>query len=372
MSRSSQRSTIKDMTNGSPAKLILGFAVPMLMGLLFQQFYSMGDTIIVGKFLGVDALASVGSTSAINFMINGFVIGVCTGFSIPVAQRFGAQDYKDMRRFVANAGWIASCFAVVMTVIVCLLKGTAAGYVAGLVYRAISKKNALAGVIVAAAAAPVINTGLFVLAMLLFYQPQLQAWAGDTAVATYIVTGLVGVNFLLELGVNLVLSPTITRLIAAGKKPAEGKQVMLGITKAALATNSFLSAASFQETTKVLTEAAIKGKADPLIGLKENVIIGKLIPAGTGMKRYRDVKLNTDAMIAAEEAERAARAEEEARLAAEATAAEKKSKEDDELLEETTDENVTDEELPEEEAILDEDIDEELDEEAEAEENGEE
>ena len=121
MSRSSQRSTIKDMTNGSPAKLILGFAVPMLMGLLFQQFYSMVDTIIVGKFLGVDALASVGSTSAINFMINGFVIGVCTGFSIPVAQRFGAQDYKDMRRFVANAGWIASCFAVVMTVIVCLL-----------------------------------------------------------------------------------------------------------------------------------------------------------------------------------------------------------------------------------------------------------
>ena len=87
MSRSSQRSTIKDMTNGSPAKLILGFAVPMLMGLLFQQFYSMVDTIIVGKFLGVDALASVGSTSAINFMINGFVIGVCTGFSIPVAQR---------------------------------------------------------------------------------------------------------------------------------------------------------------------------------------------------------------------------------------------------------------------------------------------
>ena len=190
----------------------------MLMGLLFQQFYSMVDTIIVGKFLGVNALASVGSTSAINFMINGFVIGVCTGFSIPVAQRFGAQDYKDMRRFVANAGWIASCFAVVMTVIVCLLKGTAAGYVAGLVYRAISKKNALAAVIVAAAAAPVVNTGLFVLAMLLFYQPQLQAWAGDTAVATYIVTGLVGVNFLLELGVNLVLSPTITRLIAAGKK----------------------------------------------------------------------------------------------------------------------------------------------------------
>nr|WP_295244574.1 DNA-directed RNA polymerase subunit beta' [Ruminococcus sp.] len=83
-------------------------------------------------------------------------------------------------------------------------------------------------------------------------------------------------------------------LIAQGKQPAEGSQVMLGITKAALATNSFLSAASFQETTKVLTEAAIKGKVDPLIGLKENVIIGKLIPAGTGMKRYRNVVLSTD------------------------------------------------------------------------------
>ena len=84
------------------------------------------------------------------------------------------------------------------------------------------------------------------------------------------------------------------RLIAEGKEPADGKQVMLGITKAALATNSFLSAASFQETTKVLTEAAIKGKIDPLIGLKENVIIGKLIPAGTGMKRYRNTVLDTD------------------------------------------------------------------------------
>ena len=84
------------------------------------------------------------------------------------------------------------------------------------------------------------------------------------------------------------------KLAAEGKEPAEGKQVMLGITKASLATNSFLSAASFQETTKVLTEAAIKGKIDPLIGLKENVIIGKLIPAGTGMKRYRSIHLDSD------------------------------------------------------------------------------
>ena len=83
-------------------------------------------------------------------------------------------------------------------------------------------------------------------------------------------------------------------LVKEGKEPAVGKQIMLGITKASLATDSFLSAASFQETTKVLTEAAINGKVDHLIGLKENVIIGKLIPAGTGMKRYRDVKLSTD------------------------------------------------------------------------------
>ncbi len=92
-------------------------------------------------------------------------------------------------------------------------------------------------------------------------------------------------------------------LIAEGKRPAEGKQVMLGITKASLATDSFLSAASFQETTKVLTEAAINGKVDHLIGLKENVIIGKLIPAGTGMKRYRSVKLNTDAHMIEEPTE---------------------------------------------------------------------
>ena len=83
-------------------------------------------------------------------------------------------------------------------------------------------------------------------------------------------------------------------LEAEGKQPATGERVMLGITKASLATDSFLSAASFQETTKVLTDAAIKGKVDPLVGIKENVLLGKLIPAGTGMKMYRNVKLSTD------------------------------------------------------------------------------
>ena len=133
----------------------------------------------------------------------------------------------------------------------------------------------------------------------------------------------------------------VERLKAEGKVPPEGKQVMLGITKASLATNSFLSAASFQETTKVLTEAAIKGKIDPLIGLKENVLIGKLIPAGTGMKRYRSVKLDTDEEIrlAKEEEARRLAEEEEARKREEeeaAKAAENKESEEaaesDELL----------------------------------------
>jgi DNA-directed RNA polymerase subunit beta' len=99
-------------------------------------------------------------------------------------------------------------------------------------------------------------------------------------------------------------------LIREGKEPAEGTRVVLGITKSALATNSFLSAASFQETTKVLTDAAIKGKVDPLIGLKENVIIGQLIPAGTGLRRYRSVHLDTDEKI---EARKSAEADARAR-----------------------------------------------------------
>ena len=111
----------KDLTAGKPLKLILGFAVPMLLGYLFQQFYNMVDTIVVGKCLGVSALASVGSTSSINFMINGFCIGVCSGFSIPVAQRFGAGDGRGLRRFAANAAWLALIFSVVMTVLVGVL-----------------------------------------------------------------------------------------------------------------------------------------------------------------------------------------------------------------------------------------------------------
>jgi len=101
---------------------------------------------------------------------------------------------------------------------------------------------------------------------------------------------------------------TNAALIAEGKEPATGEQIMLGITKASLATASFLSAASFQETTKVLTEAAIKGKVDPLIGLKENVIIGKHIPAGTGMRKYRDVRISSTETLVEEEIEEAVEA----------------------------------------------------------------
>ena len=106
---------VKDMTNGSPSRHILGFAIPMLFGMLFQQFYNLVDTIIVGKTLGVEALAGVGATGSINFMIIGFCMGVCNGFVIPVAQCFGAKKPADLRKYVFN-GYICSIvFAIVLT-----------------------------------------------------------------------------------------------------------------------------------------------------------------------------------------------------------------------------------------------------------------
>ena len=115
-----KKSAVKDLTNGSPVKLILGFALPLLLGMLFQQFYSMVDTIIVGKFLGAKALAAVGSTGSINFMIVGFCMGVCSGFAIPVAQMFGAGDRKALCRYVGNGAVLAGILSVVMTVLVCI------------------------------------------------------------------------------------------------------------------------------------------------------------------------------------------------------------------------------------------------------------
>lgn len=111
----------KDMTNGSPMKLILGFAVPLLFGLLFQQFYSMVDTIIVGHYLGVDALAAVGATGSVNFLIIGFCMGVCNGFAIPIAQEFGAGHVENLHKYVANSVWLSVLFSVIMTIAVVLL-----------------------------------------------------------------------------------------------------------------------------------------------------------------------------------------------------------------------------------------------------------
>lgn len=115
-----RKSEMRDMTKGNVFNIILGFEIPLLLGMLFQQFYSMVDTIIVGKYLGVSALASVGSTGSINFMIIGFCMGVCNGFAIPVAQKFGAGNFKKLRKYVFNSGFLAIVFSVVMTLIVCV------------------------------------------------------------------------------------------------------------------------------------------------------------------------------------------------------------------------------------------------------------
>ena len=109
------KSTVKDLTVGSPMKLILSFMLPLLFGLLFQQFYSMVDTVVVGKFLGVDALAGVGSTGSINFMVLGLCNGICAGFAIPVAQKFGQKDFEGLRRFVGNMIWLGTVIALIVT-----------------------------------------------------------------------------------------------------------------------------------------------------------------------------------------------------------------------------------------------------------------
>ena len=118
-----KQGTTKDMTVGAPLRLILEFAIPLMLGTLFQQLYSMVDTIIVGKFLGVDALAGVGSTGSVNFLIIGFCNGVCSGFAVPVAQQFGAGDERGLRRYVCNAVWLSVGFAGVMTIVVTMLTG---------------------------------------------------------------------------------------------------------------------------------------------------------------------------------------------------------------------------------------------------------
>ncbi len=115
-----KKTNIKDLTVGNPMSLIMGFALSLFWGMLFQQLYNIIDTAIVANFLGKEAYAGVGATGAINFLIMGFCMGVCNGFAIPVAQRFGARDYKSMRKFVTHAIILSVIFAAVMTVIVSL------------------------------------------------------------------------------------------------------------------------------------------------------------------------------------------------------------------------------------------------------------
>ena len=112
---------MRNLTEGSPVKLLISFTLPLLLGMIFQQFYGMIDNIVVGKFLGVQALAGVGSTSSINFLVLGFCNGICAGFVIPVALRFGQKDFPALRRVVGNILWLSLFFAVGITLTVCLL-----------------------------------------------------------------------------------------------------------------------------------------------------------------------------------------------------------------------------------------------------------
>lgn len=105
----------KDLTSGSPLKLIIQFTFPAFLGLLFQQFYNVVDTIIVGKLLGIGPLAGVGATGSLSFMVLGFCIGVCNGFAIPIAQKFGANDQVALRKYVANSLWLTALFSLVLT-----------------------------------------------------------------------------------------------------------------------------------------------------------------------------------------------------------------------------------------------------------------
>ena len=106
---------MKDMTQGSPMRLILGFGIPVLLGYLFQQLYSVVDTAIVGKTLGGSALAAVGSTGSVNFLVVGFCCGICGGMAIPVAQQFGAGNQQALRRYMTNGVWLCAIIGVLLT-----------------------------------------------------------------------------------------------------------------------------------------------------------------------------------------------------------------------------------------------------------------
>ncbi|MBQ9459807.1 MAG: MATE family efflux transporter, partial [Oscillospiraceae bacterium] len=107
----------KDMTTGSPVRRILAFCVPLLIGNLFQQLYNLADSILVGRILGVNAFAAVGSTGALNFLIMGFALGICSGFAIPIAQSFGAGDEDEVRRRAGQLIWLGLLFSALITLV---------------------------------------------------------------------------------------------------------------------------------------------------------------------------------------------------------------------------------------------------------------
>ena len=111
------KNVTRDLTVGSPVKLVAGFMLPLWGGMLFQQFYNLVDTMIVGKYLGVNALAGVGSTGAICFMVMGFCIGICSGFVIPIAQKFGEGNYSELRRFTINGAYLAAVLSLLLTLL---------------------------------------------------------------------------------------------------------------------------------------------------------------------------------------------------------------------------------------------------------------
>ena len=110
-------SKTRSMTSGAPMGLLLSFMLPLLLGLLFQQFYNMVDTVVVGKALGVDALAGVGSTGSISFLVLGLCNGICAGFAIPVAQKFGSRDFDGVRKYVGNMVLLTAVLALGITLL---------------------------------------------------------------------------------------------------------------------------------------------------------------------------------------------------------------------------------------------------------------
>ena len=203
----------KDLTSGSPFGLILGFALPMLLGLLFQQFYNMVDTMVVGQCLGVTSLAAVGSTGSINFMINGFCIGAATGFAIPVAQKFGAGDHKGMRKFVANAGYLAAVFLVILFALLLLH-----------IFHALSRQKNQLGQMIG------LGCG-FVFALQLFHGVMLNLGIGFMTVGIPFLSNGQSVTISAYLLMGMLLSIYRYKDVAVDKKASYQKKYRIRIEK---------------------------------------------------------------------------------------------------------------------------------------------